>query len=239
MSAALTVQPKLEKSEIISHFSELTKATDIDGLTDAALFNFMRDGLRVTAQILSPFCASFIKRFKKAKKEKHDFHGYTDFNRAAERLTGYSGRQVRNLAAGTRTPIKKATVKPLSVAEKLARHEARKLQDKIDLATARAVASRNLSNAESQSAQAEAPSASSIVPVVPVSQKEVNELKDFKKIAAAKESARVSDGEETDALIDYILKSIKVGTAPSVAVGNKIHSLAEKIRFHREKREVA
>jgi hypothetical protein len=58
-------------------------------------------------------------------------------------------------------------------------------------------------------------------------------------IAAAKETARVSADAEMDDLLDYVLKSIKVGTAPSVAVGNKIHSLAEKIRFHREKKDVA
>lgn len=237
MSAAIV---KYEKSEIISDFSAVVeRVQDVDSLTDVALFTHMKEGLRISAQILKPLCVSFMRRFKKAKNEGKDFHGYTDFDRASERLTGYSGRQIRNLAAGTPTPIKKATVKPLSAAEKLARLEVRKLQDKIDLATARAVASRNLSNAESRSAQVEAPSASPVVPVVPVSQKEVNELKDFKKIAAAKETARLRDDDEMDVLLDYILQSIKVGTAPSVAVSNKIYSFAEKIRFHREKRDVA
>lgn len=238
MSATAVVPYK--KSEIISDFSAVVgHVQDVDSLTDTALFTHMKEGLRVTVQILQPLCMSFMKRFKKAKNDQKDFHGYTDFDRAAERLTGYSGRQVRNLAAGTPTPITKATVKPLSAAEKLAKREARKLQDKIDLATARAVASRNLSNAESAAAQTEAPSASPVVPVVPVSQKEVNELKDFKKIAAAKESARISDNKETDALLDYILKNLKLGTAPSVQISNKIYSLAEKIRFHREKRDAA
>lgn len=234
-TTASTAIVKYEKSEVISHFSNLTKVPDVDGLTDAALFTFMRDGLRLTVQVLSPFCVSFIQRFKKAKKAKQDFHGFTDFNRAAERLTGYSGRQIRNLAAGTPTPIKKATVKRLTEAEKITRDEARKLQDKLDIASARAVAARNISTAESQAAQKEPPSVSPAIPVVPVSQQEVNELKDFKKILAAKETARLLDVEKTDALLDYILKSIQVGTAPSVAIGNKIYLLAEKIRFHRAK----
>jgi len=230
---------KYEKSEIISVFSNLTEIKDADKLTDAALFNCMRDGLRIAVQIMSPLCASFMKRFKTAKRNGKDFHGYKDFDRAAERLTGYSGRQVRNLAAGTPTPIKKASVKQLTPAEKLARLEAERLQDNIDIATARAVAVRNASNVESQTVQKEAPPTSPAVPVFPVSPQEVLELRDFKKIAAVNETARLSDAEETDALLDYILKSIKLGTAPSVTIGNKIYSLAEKIRFHREKRNAA
>jgi hypothetical protein len=230
---------KYEKSEIISAFSNLMEITDADELTDTALFNCMRDGLRITVQILSPLCVSFMKRFKTAKRNGKDFHGYTDFDRAAERLTGYSGRQVRNLAAGTPTPIKKAAVKQLTPAEKLARHEAQKLQDKIDLATAQAVAARNASNAESQAALAKMPSASPVLPVVPFSQQDANELKERRAAAAVKETARLDDAEETDALLDYILKSVKLGTAPSIAVSNKIYSLAEKIRFHRERKQVA
>jgi len=176
---------KVDKSEIISHFSSLTKVVDIDGLTDAVLFTYMRAGLRLSVQILSPFCQSFIERFKKAKKEKKDFHGFTDFNRAAERLTGYSGRQVRNLAAGTPTPPKKAVAKRLTEAEKITRDEARKLQEEQDIAEAQRQAARNRSNAESQSAQKEIVSPVSAISVVRISQQEVIELKDFKKVHAS------------------------------------------------------
>jgi len=104
-STALAV---IEDKEIISQsFSNLLTVRDIETLTDAALFTSMRDGLRLTVQLLQPFCVSFLKRFKTAKRSGKDFHGYTDFNDAAEKLTGYSGRQVRNLAAGTPTPEKK------------------------------------------------------------------------------------------------------------------------------------
>jgi hypothetical protein len=43
MNTSLAVQPKLGKSEVISHFSALTKVADISNISDAALFNFMRD----------------------------------------------------------------------------------------------------------------------------------------------------------------------------------------------------
>jgi hypothetical protein len=176
---------KVDKSEIISHFSSLTQVVDIDGLTDAVLFTYMRAGLRLSVQVLSPYCQSFIERFKKAKKEKKDFHGFTDFNRAAERLTGYSGRQVRNLAAGTPTPPKKAVAKRLTEAEKITRDEARKLQEEQDIAEAQRQAARNRSNAESQAAQMEIVSPVSAISVVRISQQEVNELKDFKKVHAS------------------------------------------------------
>jgi hypothetical protein len=201
-NAALAV---IENKEIISQsFSNPLTVQDIDALTDAALFTSMRERLRLTVQLLQPFCVSFLKRFKTAKRSGNDFHGYTDFNDAAEKLTGYSGRQVRNLAAGTPTPIKKAAPQRLTPAEKLARLEAERLQDKIDLATAHAVAVRNASNTATQT-----PSASPVLSAVSVSQPDV------------------------DTLLDYILKSIRVGTAPSITVGNKIYSMAEKVRFHR------
>jgi hypothetical protein len=186
---------KVEKSEIISHFSSLTQVVDIDGLTDAVLFTYMRAGLRLSVQILSPFCQSFIERFKKAKKEKKDFHGFTDFNRAAERLTGYSGRQVRNLAAGTPTPPKKAVAKRLTEAEKITRDEARKLQEEQDIAEAQRQAARNRSNAESQAAQRETASPVSAIAVVGISQQDVNELKDFKKVHASE--VKALEGEIT------------------------------------------
>jgi len=166
-------------------FHTLTKVADVENLSDKALFVFMRNGLQLTSRLLRPFCVSFMARFKKAKADNKEFHGYTDFNRAAERLTGYSGRQIRNIAAGTPTPIKKATFKPLSAAEKFARNEARKLQDQVDLASARAVASRNLSNAESHAAQTETPSAVVVLPVVPFSQKDASELKERRASAAS------------------------------------------------------
>ncbi|MGA7792803.1 MAG: hypothetical protein WCA19_07155 [Candidatus Acidiferrales bacterium] len=180
---------KVDKSEIISHFSSLTQVVDIDGLTDAVLFTYMRAGLRLSVQILSPFCQSFIERFKKAKKEKQDFHGFTDFNRAAERLTGYSGRQVRNLAAGTPTPPKKAVANRLTEAEKITRDETRKLQEEQDIAEAQRQAARNRSNAESQAAQKKTVSPVSAISVVRISQQEVNELKDFKKIHSSEVQA--------------------------------------------------
>jgi hypothetical protein len=230
-STALAVQPKLENSEVISHFSALTKVTDINKLSDATLFNFMRDGLRVTAQILRPFCASFIQRFKKAKADKKDFHGYTDFNRAAERLTGYSGRQVRNLAAGTPTPVKKATIKPLSAAEKVRRNEARKLQDQVDIATARAVASRNLSNAESQAAQTEMPSAV-VVPVIPFSQKDASELKERREKGAA-EILALEDvqkkSEKRIQTLSEVFDEIKEDAVHLATLGTQAVSTDEKI----------
>ena len=230
---------KYEKSKIILVFTDLTKIEDADDLTDKDLFESLRIGFRVDSQVLGPLCASFLKRFKKAKKDKQEFHGFKNLTRACPALTGYSSQQVRNLAAGTPTPVKKASVKQLTPAEKLARHEAQKLQDKLDLATARAVAVRNASNVESQAAQRTMPPASATIPVIPVSQQEVHELRDFKKTAAVKDVARLIDVEETDALLDYILKSVKLGTTPSVIVSNKIYSLAEKLRFHREKGKVA
>ena len=186
-STALAVQPKLvkfEKSKIILAFQDLTKIQDVDALTDKDLFANLQIGFRIDSQVIGPLCASFLRRFKAAKKEKKDFHGFKNLTRACPVLTGYSSQQVRNLAAGTPTPIKKATFKPLSAAEKLARNEARKLQDQVDLAAARAEASRNLSNAESHAAQTETPSAV-IVPVVPFSQKDVSELKERRAKAAS------------------------------------------------------
>jgi hypothetical protein len=187
-STALAVQPKLvkfEKSKIILAFQDLTKIQDVDALTDKDLFANLQIGFRIDSQVIGPLCASFLRRFKAAKKEKKDFHGFKNLTRACPVLTGYSSQQVRNLAAGTPTPIKKATFKPLSAAEKFARNEARKLQDQVDLASARAVASRNLSNAESHAAQTETPSAVVVLPVVPFSQKDVSELKERRAKAAS------------------------------------------------------
>ena len=158
---------KFEKSKIILAFTDLTQITDADALTDKELFANLQIGFRIDSQVIGPLCASFLKRFKKAKKDKQEFHGFKNLVRACPVLTGYSSQQVRNLAAGTPTPIKKAVAKPLTPAEKLARHESRLLQDKIDLETARAVAARNASNIESQAAQQAMPPAAAATPVIP------------------------------------------------------------------------
>ena len=239
MSTKTTAIVKYKKAEIISEFSGVVgRIQKVDELTDPELFRYMRVGLRIslriTAEILRPLCASFMKRFKRAKKAGKDFHGHTDFDRAAEKLTGYSGRQVRNLAAGTPTPPRP---KQLTAAKKLAQQEARRRQDQVDLANARAVAIRKARTAESAVSDGES-QAIPTSPVSPVPGRSV--IPDPARttpapapVAAAKEITRLSDAEEVNALLDYILKSIKVGTAPSVTIGNQIHSLAEKIRFHR------
>jgi hypothetical protein len=159
-----------EKTQIILAFSDLTNIGDVDKLTDENLFKHMKHGLRLTGQLLQPFCASFLRRFKQAKKETGSFHGFKDFDRAARAKTGYTGQQIRNLAAGTPTPVKKATVKPLSAAEKKFRVDAQALQEKVDAAVTARIHARKLSEIESQAAQAAAASVSPAVPVVIVSQ---------------------------------------------------------------------
>jgi hypothetical protein len=227
---------KAEKSKIILAFTSLADIQTADDLTDKELFESLRIGFRIDSQVLGPLCASFLKRFKKAKKEKKDFHGFKNLTRACPVLTGYSSQQVRNLAAGTPTPVKRVAPKQLTAAEQIRRDAARKLQEKQDVADAISEAARNRSNAESRTALARQQEVSPDSPpnsVFPVSHQEFLEVRDFKKIAAAKEATRLSDVEATDALLDYILKSIKVGTITSVAVGNKIYNKAEKIRVHR------
>jgi hypothetical protein len=141
---------KDENREIISHIENETQLA-VDGFSDEKLFRYMREVPRITAAVLQPLCASFIARFKKARSiGDKTFCGYKEFNRAAQNLVGYTGRQVRNLAAGTPTPVKKATVKPLPAAEKKFRADAKALQEKVDVAVEAASRTKTLSNLESQ-----------------------------------------------------------------------------------------
>jgi hypothetical protein len=138
-----------ENAQIILAFSDLTNIGNVDKLTDENLFKHMKHGLRLTGQLLQPFCASFLRRFKQAKKETGSFHGFKEFDRAARAKTGYTGQQVRNLAAGTPTPVKKATVKPLTAAEKKFRADTQALQEKVDAAVTAKLHARLLSGIES------------------------------------------------------------------------------------------
>lgn len=158
--------------------------SEISALSNDKLFKYLQALKDFTQSVTQDAAAEFLARFKQAKKSKQPFAGYKDFNRACANLIGYSGRQIRNIAAGTPTPKIKAAVKPLTPEEKTYRAEKQALQDKIDLATAARVHARELSNLESQIAAPPSATVVAATPAVPVTQKQLSEYNDAKKIQA-------------------------------------------------------
>jgi len=127
-------------SEIISDIQNL-QPEDVQKLSDCDFLKRMSVGIRTFSSLLQPFAVDFFRRFKESKKIKHagsiqvklnPFLAYKDVERAAVNLTGYTARQLRNIAKGTPTPKRPAKPKPLPPEEKKYREEKRSLQEKID-----------------------------------------------------------------------------------------------------------
>jgi hypothetical protein len=112
----------------------------VDALTDEEVAGGLHTGgmlIHVASKFLKAYAVSFKARFAERKKAKAKFCGeyYSDFDRAAKALTGYTGQQIRNIANGTPTP-KPAPHKELSAEEKEFRAAAKELQAKVDAGVA-------------------------------------------------------------------------------------------------------
>jgi hypothetical protein len=147
-SALATIKTK--KSEIFSECTALAPVVQtveslaiptqkqVDALTDEEVAGGLRCGgtlVHVASKFLKAYAVSFLRRFKLAKKTKAKFCGEyrPNLDRACPELTGYSSRQIRNIADGTPTP--KPNPK-LSAEEKKFRADAKELQAQVDAAVA-------------------------------------------------------------------------------------------------------
>jgi hypothetical protein len=111
----------------------------------------MKRGIRRLSNFLKPFAEDFFRRFKEAKKRKKPFLGYKNLDRAAVNLTGYTARQLRNIAKGTPTPKRPAKLpKPLPPEEKEYQARRRTLQEKVDAKHEAEARKRELSSLESE-----------------------------------------------------------------------------------------
>jgi hypothetical protein len=137
-------------SEIISDFQNL-QPEDVQKLSDREFVERMKNGVRTFSKLLQPFAEDFFRRFKESKKRKETFLGYKDLDRAAVNLTGYTARQLRNIAKGTPTPKRPAKLpKPLVPEEQKFREARRSLQEKVDAKHEAEARERELSELESE-----------------------------------------------------------------------------------------
>src|ERR1700680_1604545 len=91
---------------VLSEKREERKARILN-MTDDELNRYLATTKAVATFLTADAAQSFIDRFKAAKKRKERYCGYNDFNDAAFALTSYTGRQIRNIAAGTPAGKKK------------------------------------------------------------------------------------------------------------------------------------
>jgi hypothetical protein len=147
----------VRKTEIISDLQSL-QPEDVQSLSDGDFLERMLLGMRVFSKLLQPFAVDFFRRFKESKTNRkefasldvklHPFLAYTNLDRAAVNLTGYSVRQLRNIAKGEPTPKKPA--KQLPPEEKEFRRQKAALEAKVAANKAAANRTNILSSLESE-----------------------------------------------------------------------------------------
>src|ERR1035437_5326436 len=139
-----------DKVESLKLFQTLTEAVGARATLQAMLGNLNNEELNrylkacygFTTLMTTDAACELLKRFKTAKKNKKAFRkngycGFRNFDRMCPALTGYSSKQIRNYAAGYKTPPKAAkSVVHLTTDEIKAREARQKAQAGIDATAA-------------------------------------------------------------------------------------------------------
>jgi hypothetical protein len=220
-----------KKGDIMSVIHSLSDKALVSHIT-SAVNTFIEDTdkrFRTFSIDLQPYALEFMNRFKAEKKAGRHYLGFKDFDRACGTILHYSSKQVRRIAIGQPTPPK-PTVKHETEEEKASREAKQQLNARIDLEARLLREEREASNQESASLINETVGAYAVPVVVVPSEKEKQELKEFREIASHNVKAleiadeilpllyHVSDRSQHSQIKEYMrLRNIPVSAIPVLA----------------------